>query len=174
MTQDLQIRKSCPKDLPAIKEMYESAFPEEDLVPLVNELLDNRDDVLSLVGIRDDALVAHVAFTICDIENSPHKAALLAPLCVDPSHQKTGIGTTIVKEGLEQIKAQQIICALTLGDPAYYGRFGFTPEKQISAPYLIPKEWAEAWQSIQLDKNAKPPSGNLDVPTPWHHKELWS
>ncbi len=174
MIQNLQIRKSCSKDMPSIRALYTKAFPDEDLLPLIGELLDNRDDILSLVGIINSSIISHVAFTICDIEATPHKVALLAPLCVTSSHQKNGIGIAIVKNGFEQIKAQQITCALVLGDPTYYSRLGFTTEKLISPPYPLPEEWSEAWQSIQLIKNTDSPNGKLHVPAPWRRPELWS
>lgn len=171
---NLHIRTSTFEDIESIKEMYTRAFPDEDLVPLIIKLLDNRNDVLSLVGTIEEAVVAHLTFTMCSVNSSSKRVALLAPLCVDPAHQKAGVGTMIVENGLERIKSQQIALTLTLGNPKYYGRFGFAAEETISAPYPIPEEWAAAWQSLLLGDDLEPPSGKLVVPDLWLHEELWS
>ena len=67
---DLEIRESRADDLGSIETLYRAAFPDEDLVPLVRDLLDAGPAVLSLVGIRGSSLVAHIAFTFCTVGES--------------------------------------------------------------------------------------------------------
>lgn len=60
-----------------------------------------------------------------------------------------------------------------LGDPAYYGRFGFAPERGVAPPYPMPEEWADAWQSVGLDGTDSPRRGTLNVPSVWRRESLW-
>jgi putative acetyltransferase len=51
MTDNIEIRESEPRDVPLIKALYPMAFPDEDLLPLVKELLEGSSTVHSLVAI---------------------------------------------------------------------------------------------------------------------------
>jgi putative acetyltransferase len=44
-----------------------------------------------------------------------------------PAAQRQGIGTALVAAGLKAARARGGDLAVVLGDPAYYGRFGFLP-----------------------------------------------
>ena len=56
------------------------------------------------------------------------RALGLAPVAVHPSFQKQGIGSALIREGLDRAKKDRWRCVFVLGDPAYYGRFGFRVE----------------------------------------------
>ena len=78
------IRKSLTDDNAAIETLYPNAFPDEDLLPLVRELMAEEQGVLSLVGIAGGAVSGHVMFTACSLNGGADKVALLGPLAVDP------------------------------------------------------------------------------------------
>ena len=61
-----------------------------------------------------------------------------------------------------------------LGDPAYYGRFGFRAESDVAPPYPLPAEWRGAWQSLTLGRDTPTLQGSLRVPPPWRRPELWA
>ena len=124
-------------------------------------------------GIVDEALAGHVIFTTCGIDGGTEKVALLGPLAVAPALQRRGVGTAIVRAGLQAMEKAGASGGYVLGDPAYYGRFGFKPEDGVAPPYPLPDEWRGAWQSLSLSGSA-PLQGNLTVPQPWRHKALWS
>jgi putative acetyltransferase len=168
------IRQSRPDDLPAIEQVYNEAFPDEDLLPLVQELLELQEGVLSLVAERDSKVVGHVSFTLCRVEGGENKVTLLAPLAVAPAHHKQGIGSALVKAGFDELVKAGMGYVLVLGDPGYYGRFGFKAEEQIKTPYALPVEWLGAWQSVCLNDADLSPEGKLIVPAPWRHAALWS
>jgi putative acetyltransferase len=170
----IEIRESLPKDIASIEALYPQAFPEEDLLPLVRELLSNHTIVLSLVGIADRALVGHVLFTACGIAGRPDKVALLGPLAVAPNWQRQGIGGRLVRAGIQRLEREGIAQVYVLGDPAYYGRFGFEQDNCVAPPYPIPEEWREAWQSISLGDGKPPPHGALSLPEPWLQPGLWA
>lgn len=168
------IRDSGPSDLAALESMYPQAFPDEDLVPLIRELLREKVDTLSLVATIESSLVGHVLFTRGRLADSEDAVALLGPLAVSPDRQRFGIGSALVREGLDRLQREGVQQVLVLGDPAYYGRFGFTTESSVLTPYELPAEWATAWQSLTLGSNRAPGSGKLMLPEPWMRQELWS
>lgn len=174
MQPKLQIRDSGSADTVAIVSLYENAFPDENLVPIVRDLLNSPQDVLSLVGTEDSALVGHVAFTFCTVDGGDKNAALLAPLAVEPECHRRGIGSALVHAGFARLRAAGVAEVLVLGDPAYYGRFGFEAATEIGAPYPIPPEWSDAWQSLKLAETAVSSSGTLRVPEPWRDPALWA
>ena len=173
MTTACRIRESRADDLAAIESFYPEAFPEEDLIPLVRDLLAAPADVLSLVAEVDGLAVGHVLFTRCGVSGGNVDAALLAPLAVAPAHQGGGIGTAIVREGLQRLKDAGVELVCVLGDPAYYGRFGFVGEASIEPPYTTPDEWGGAWQSQMLVDRAASCSGRLSLPPQWQKPALW-
>lgn len=168
------IRKSILADLPAIEKLYPAAFPDEDLLPLVKDLLQEPSIVLSLVATIESRLAGHVIFTKCSVEGSDARAALLAPLAVAPSYQRQGIGSAIVRSGLEQLEDAGVSQVFVLGDPAWYSRLGFKPEPRVDTPYPLPEEWRDAWQSLFLGGTVAPQGGKIALPPRWMKPELWS
>uniref|UniRef100_A0A0G4FA95 N-acetyltransferase domain-containing protein n=1 Tax=Chromera velia CCMP2878 TaxID=1169474 RepID=A0A0G4FA95_9ALVE len=174
MTGQVQIRPGSPSDIAALESLYPRVFPEEDLLPLVQKLLSEKDPVISLVATVKGATVGHVIFTMCGIEGGPSKIALLGPLGVDPEMQRQGIGTMLVRTGLDQMSASGVVQVNVLGDPSYYGRFGFKPDISVQPPFTLPEDWATAWQSLQTNPDRSPVSGKLQVPEPWQDIKLWA
>lgn len=174
MPPDFAIRESVAADLSAIRRLYAEAFPEEDLQPLVTALLRNVPEALSLLAARDEAVIGHILFTPCRVAGSSVPVALLGPLAVAPRHQRRGLGGALIRDGLRRLEADSVVRVLVLGDPAYYGRLGFTAEADILPPYPLPREWAAAWQSIGLGAARPPVRGTLSVPQPWRQPALWA
>lgn len=169
----MQIRESASDDIAGIVAMYPRAFPDEDLVPVVTALLDDPPIRTSLVATIDREIVGNVIFTTCALNGSDARVALLAPLAVAPDNQRQGIGSALVKHGGQQLKDAGFALVCVLGDPAYYGRRGFMPERNVKPPYPLPAEWADAWQSQYLG-GVMSLAGKLVVPSQWRHPELWS
>ena len=168
------IRVSTNEDIEAIVSIYPLAFPDEDLVPVLRDLLAEPDVALSLVATIDGRVVGNVIFTECAVEGDDVEASLLAPLAVAPGSQRQGIGSTLVNAGLQRLKDMGIDSVFVLGDPAYYSRFGFSPDSQVQPPYPLPAEWYGAWQSQCLGDVAQSPTGKLAVPAQWLDPALWA
>ena len=174
MIEKIEIRESLPSDIPSIEKLYPDAFPDEDLLPLVGELLREKPDVVSLVAVDDRILIGNIIFTMCGVDGSKGAVALLAPLAVASTRQQKGIGTALVRAGLQRMEKEGAELVCVLGDPAYYGRFGFEPEGSVAPPYPLPEEWRTAWQSLSLRSDSPRRSGMLLVPLPWRKKALWA
>jgi len=174
MIEGLEIRESNSADREAIERLYLQAFPDEDLLPLVRDLLSAETGVLSLVAQIDAEVAGHVIFTICSISQSDANVALLGPLAVAPAWQRQGIGKAIIRAGLHRLEADGVQQVFALGDPAYYGRSGFAAEADVAPPYPLPEEWRGAWQSRRLGASRLSLKGQLAVPRPWRQRSLWT
>lgn len=171
MSDLFSLRSVTLADLPALRDLYRAAFPEEDLVPLVMALAEE-PSACGWVVKAGGRLAGHVGFTLCGLDGAACEAALLAPLAVAPDFQKQGLGRRLVEMGLAAMKDKGAGLVLVLGDPGYYGRFGFQEETQVMAPYTLPADWAPAWQSIRFDSLPEKPLCLL-VPAPWQDPALW-
>jgi putative acetyltransferase len=137
MTFEGRIRPALPGDGPAIHAIHAAAFGQTAEADLVTRLEADGDLVLSLVACTDQP-IGHIAFSRLTMTDMPAvSACALAPLAVDPARQKQGIGSALVKEGLRHLSAQGLDFVVVLGEPDYYGRFGFTAEaaKALRTPY---------------------------------------
>ena len=171
MTNELKIRDSVPADVAAIESLYPLAFPDEDLLPVVRDLLPDTAVTSSIVGEIDSMIVGHVIFAKCSVSGAG--ASLLAPLAVTPSLHGQGIGSALVRAGLRQQKDSGVRVVCVLGDPAFYGRLGFLPDPLIKPPYPLPPEYEGAWQSQDLSDMEPRCSGELSVPPQWRQPSLW-
>jgi putative acetyltransferase len=169
----LEIRESVPGESGAIESLYPEAFPDEDLLPLVRDLLPDTTVATSLVGVIGSQITGHAIFTKCGVVGTDMHAALLGPLAVAPSWQRQGIGSAIVRAGLKRLEETDVSLVLVLGDPAYYKHLGFLPESMIEPPYRLPPEWEGAWQSQSLGETRAAFAGKLSVPRQWLQPALW-
>jgi putative acetyltransferase len=174
MLDELQIRESRPDDSAAIRSLYPEAFPDEDLLPLVRDLLNDSVVTISFVATIDTRIVGHVIFTRCGVVGNSVNASLLGPLAVAPAWQRKGIGSAIVHFGLRWLEESDVNLVLVLGDPAYYGRLGFLPESVVEPPFPLPSEWDGAWQSRYLGQPIIACAGKLSVPPQWLQPALWA
>lgn len=173
MNTQASIRDSVHSDHDAIEALYPEAFPDEDLLPVVRELLNDSSQVLSLVATVDSDLAGHVAFTYCGIRGQDSSAALLAPLAVSPPLQGQGIGSALVYAGLRRMQQAGVDLVLVLGDPEYYKRFGFVSESSVEPPYPLPTEWQHAWQSRGHLRQTTPVNAKVILPEMWKDPALW-
>lgn len=131
------IRVEEAADWTAVYTIYEAAFGQYVEAELVRHLHEDGDLVLSLTAFGD-APAGHIAFSRLVIPESTHvKGCVLAPLAVSPAFQGQGIGSDLVRRGLERLKAEGYDLVAVLGDPNYYSRFGFTTQLagQLKTPY---------------------------------------
>ncbi len=170
---DMALRPATTADRTQVLALYPDAFPDEDLVPLVVDLMAFGGAVHSIVAVAGAEIVGHIVLTPCAVTGSDIDVALLAPLAVARQSQRQGLGRALIETGLRTVESAGCAGVLVLGDPAYYGRFGFVAESAITPPYPLPDAYAGAWQSIRLGTSGDLPRGQLVVPGPWRHRSLW-
>jgi len=130
----MRIRPESPSDFSALYALVKAAFAtaphadgdEQDFVERLRNSAGYRPD-LALVGQEDGALVGHAMLTRLPSQTiqRPRDLLLLAPVSVAPGAQRRGLGTALVRELLARAAAGGHGAVVVLGDPDYYGRFGF-------------------------------------------------
>jgi len=113
-----------------------------------------RDDAgwipeLSLVAIEDDQVVGHVLATRAYVEARP--ALGLGPLSVVPGRQRAGVGTALMHAVLGAADALGEPLVGLVGDPTYYGRFGFVPAQPVGIAAPVPA-WGDNFQVRTLSR----------------------
>lgn len=171
---NLTIRQTEQADSTSLETLYREAFTEEDLLPLITELLNDRQNTLHLSALKNGHLVGHIALTRCNASPDTIPLSLLGPMAVMPDCQRQGIGGSLIKEGFNLLKGDSVAKVLVLGDPNFYGRTGFVVEHDIKPAYAIPKHYETGWQSILLSDSPISVSGRLNVTKPWQREDLWS
>lgn len=155
----MQIRPTSPDELGAVLELLGEAFVDEpEVVDLVRDLAEDECFIAELsIGVfEDDAIVGHVLFTRAYIETPDGDVPVLslAPLGVAPAEQNRGVGSALVRAGLEACRARGERVVLVLGHPRYYPRFGFVPAMPMGIVPPHPIDMPEAWMVLELEPGA--------------------
>ena len=116
------IRPEAPSDRAAIRSLVIAAFGGVAEADLVERLRGDGDLVLSLVAEAEGGILGHALLSRMA---APFRALGLAPVAVRPEAQGAGIGGRLIRTALAQAERDGWRAVFVLGDPAYYGRFGF-------------------------------------------------
>ncbi|HJQ26168.1 MAG TPA: N-acetyltransferase [Blastocatellia bacterium] len=138
------IRTEQPEDIAAIRRVNERAFDNPLEANLVDLLRERGKITLSLVAVHDAQVVGHILFSPVVIEAAaqPVAAVGLAPMAVLPEWQRQGVGSRLVRAGLDECRRLGHRAAVVLGHANYYPRFGFVPASRyhIGSEYDVPDE----------------------------------
>ena len=137
------IRDEQPTDWAAVHAVNKSAFETPAEADLVAALRHQAHPLISLVAEHDRSVVGHIMFSPVSLSGHPSlKIMGLAPMAVAPLHQRSGIGSTLVRAGLDRCKELGFGAVAVLGHPEYYPRFGFVPARRfgIACEYDAPDE----------------------------------
>ena len=141
----MDIRCEGLSDYAAIAEVNILAFGQENEAKLIEEIPGSQGYIpeLSLVAEVDNVIVGHILFSYIDlIALESLQVLALAPLAVIPQFQKQGIGSALVKAGLEKANAIKEALVIVLGHPHFYTRFGFEPSinYKITSSFPVPED----------------------------------
>ena len=127
---EVTVRPERKADLDGINETISSAFlnhphsnHKEHLI--VSDLRESLSLDVSLVADVDDEVIGHIAFSKVMINGQDLSWYGLAPVSVHPKFQNSGVGSKLIRQGLETIKELGAKGCVLLGEPQYYERFGF-------------------------------------------------
>jgi putative acetyltransferase len=149
----LTIRPETASDREAVFCVERDAFGRDIEAQLVDDLRDAGHLLLSLVAEDDGEIVGHVAFSPMTIESesASHEAVCLGPIAVTPERQKQGIGSALITNALDHLRAAGHGAVILLGHPTYYPRFRFRPARDFDLHY---QDDRDAFMALELYPNA--------------------
>lgn len=147
----MKIRKQLDSDKDIIYRIVKEAFKDAEHSDgkeheLVNKLRKSESYIneLELVAVEEEKIVGHIMFTTIYIDNGELKreSLALAPLSVLPEYQNKGVGSRLIKEGLNKAREHGFSSVIVLGSEKFYPRFGFKEGMNfgIKAPFEVPTE----------------------------------
>lgn len=134
------IRPERPGDADAIRALTTEAFASAPHssgteAAIIDGLRAAGALTLSLVAIADDAapdaILGHVAVSPVTIDGAERGWFGLGPVSVRPGRQRGGVGSALIREGLRRLRESGAGGCVLLGDPRYYGRFGFAADPAL-------------------------------------------
>lgn len=126
------VRPETSADYEQIRALVTVAMRSNDaeLVELIRKS-ENYIPDLALVAEQAGRIVGCVLFSYVTLQGPARRSVLaLAPLCVRPDLQRQGVGSALVRAGLDRADAQGAPLVTVLGHPDYYRRFGFEPARR--------------------------------------------
>lgn len=152
----LRIRAELRADEQAIGAVTRAAFLEAEHAghneqDIVRALRRSGALSLSLVAVDESGeIVGHVAISPVTISDGSRDWYGLGPISVRPAMQRRGVGSELMDKALAELRERGAAGCVLVGDPRYYGRFGFLPESKLIYPGVPPEyfqalRWRGEW-----------------------------
>jgi putative acetyltransferase len=150
----VRIRHETAADVPAIEAVTISAFLNASHTGhteqfIVGALRKAGVLAISLVADAGGTVIGHVAVSPVSISDGASGWFGLGPISVVPEHQGRGLGSRLMHEALRILRERGAAGCVLLGEPGYYGRFGFQADPSLVLPGAPP----EYFQAISLDSS---------------------
>lgn len=155
----LIIRPETPADHAAVRQIHLLAFGGPAEAGLVDSLR-AAPRSLSLVAVEAGIVVGHVLFSAARVQGRPLRVMALGPVAVLPHRQRAGIGSALLRRGLEVCLQAGEEAVVVVGHPAYYPRFGFRPGNTfgLRCQFAVPDE---VFMAAELRPGALAGGGDL-------------
>ncbi|MEV3820901.1 GNAT family N-acetyltransferase [Aeromonas dhakensis] len=139
---NILIRPETVTDHDAIKAVTVAAFlkaPHTDHNEqlIVRDLRQAGALSLSLVAEQAGQVVGHLCFSPVTISDGSERWYGLGPISVSPELHGKGLGSRLMEAGLAELKGMGAAGCVVLGDPGFYGRFGFVSEPGLTLPGVL-------------------------------------
>jgi len=139
----MQIRAEEERDRAAVYKLNRAAFESDVEANLAVAVRLQADPHISLVAAEAGEIIGHIMFSPATLSADPELLAMgLGPMAVLPRRQREGIGSALVRAGLDDCRQLEVQAVFVLGHPQFYPRFGFVPASSyaISSTYDVPDE----------------------------------
>ena len=120
----LRISPEAAADREASLEVERAAFGSDE-EPRIVETVRDLDGSFALVAEEDGRVVGHIQFSRGRIGET--RVLALGPVGVLPGQQGHGVGSALIRTGLEEARTRGEVAVILLGSPVFYRRFGFAP-----------------------------------------------
>jgi putative acetyltransferase len=164
----MNMRPELAADHEAIQQVNRVAFGQDAEAGLVDALRDAGYLRVSLVAEQGGKVIGHILFSDLPIitENGPINALALATMAVLPEYQNQGIGSALVRRGLELCREQGHRIVVVLGHPHFYPRFGFS--SKMAVHLASPFSGRESFMAVELVQGALVGvAGRVQYPPPF-------
>lgn len=146
------IRTEIGVDAAGIDSLLRRCFPGGAEAELVQRLREDGQLTLGVVATDEEGQVlGYAAFSPVTLQGEDRNWVGLAPLAVDESVRRQGIGKQLLFEGLDTLNEFGYAAVVVLGDPAWFGRYGFEP----AARHQLHCPWPGAEAAFQVYKLAE-------------------
>ena len=145
---NIEVSNEKSGDEARIHQVTEQAFlsaPHTDHTEqfIVNVLRRSGALTISQVAKADGVIIGHVAISPVTLSGGATGWFGLGPISVLPEFQGLGIGSKLMQSSLAALEDMGASGCVVLGDPAYYGRFGFKVVDGLLFPG-VPVEYFQA------------------------------
>lgn len=133
------IRAETPADIDGIHALTAAAFATVEHSNhteqfIVDALRARGELAVSLLAVDNGLLLGHVAVSPVTVSDGSNGWYGLGPISVLPARQGQGIGAALMRAAIDALRQQGACGCVLLGEPAYYGRFGFRAEPGLVLP----------------------------------------
>jgi putative acetyltransferase len=165
----LTIRAETPEDHDSIAQVTTRAFGKQREAQMIEALRGSDGYVpeLALVAELDHEIVGHVLLSYVGFEGTDRRVLELGPISVTPEHQRTGIGSALIREALGRADERREPLVLVLGHAEYYPRFGFRPAHELGITPPDPKIRDDVFMAVTLTNYDPALRGRVVFPPAW-------
>jgi putative acetyltransferase len=130
------IRPEHPVDIASIRRLISAAFApvvhsSQTEGAIVDALRAAGALTLSLVAERDGLIIGHAGFSPVLIDGEDAGWFGLGPVSVSPDDQRSGVGSALIRTGLDVLANRGAQGCVVFGNPGFYGRFGFVSDPDL-------------------------------------------
>ena len=162
------VRSPRPGDEPSVLAVVLAAFsgpgrPGDEEVEIVRGswAAGPPEERIELVAEVDGEVVGHLIAATGRLDGTATTVAGVAPVCVAPGHQRRGIGAALMWELVHRAGDRRWPLLVVLGEPAYYGRFGFEPAGPLGLDYAPVRAGNPHFQARPLARYSASLRGNF-------------
>jgi len=160
------LRSRKPSDDDAIRRLNDEAFCGPDESRLISDLRNDGWATIELVALDGEMVVGHLLLSKLEVtlDERDLRALALAPMAVAPDRQRQGIGSALVRAGLQAAREDGWQAVIVLGHPDFYPRFGFSAARAalLEAPFE-----GSAFMALELETGVLAGRGRVVYPPPF-------
>lgn len=176
MTLVFRIASDAETDL--VAGIHRRAFGQDEEADLTRALLGDPTarPRYSVLAYQGNEPAGHVLFTSVAVEpEAGITASILCPLAVAPEHQSKGAGSGLIRDGLDRLRSDGCDLVFVLGDPGYYGQFGFAAcPDGLDAPFPLSPMYQAGWMCQALTDAGTGARGTVRCADTLNDRKYWT